>query len=109
MMILLACFPASIQALTLQEFSQLQKEQQLYYLMGALDTEIIDASLGPERSECVQNWGLKGAYEFLVNWYNRDPTDINNASINVALIVGLEAHKVCKYERIDPKSIKPLE
>lgn len=89
-------FPA--RAMTLQEFVQLEKDQQGFYLMGVLDTEIIDASYGLERSECVRNWGLKGAYSYIAEWYNRAPNDEDNLSFNVALLVISGISETCSSE-----------
>lgn len=107
LLVLIVFFPATTHALTIKEFTELQKEQQLFYLMGVLDKEIINASYGPERSECVQKWGIKGAYDFLINWYNQDPTDTNKINLNVALLVGLQVSKVCNFDRRYPETSKP--
>ncbi|WP_153767997.1 hypothetical protein [Endozoicomonas sp. OPT23] len=96
-------FSQTSQALTLLEFSGMEKEKQAIYLMGVLDKEIIDASFGPERSDCVQDWGLVGAYNFLSKWYSRDPQNPNNTGFNVALLITLQVSKVCEFEPLNKK------
>ena len=52
----LCLFQSTAEALTLKEFVNLQKREQILYLYGVLDVAVIEATpLG--RGECAEKWG----------------------------------------------------
>jgi hypothetical protein len=102
--LLLLTFPLSSHALILGELVRLEKMEQAHYIMGVLDVSITDDTLlGREKRKCVEDWGLKGAWLFLQEFYSKGPNDATRLSFNVALIISMGESKACSK----PKKLQP--
>ena len=83
-------------AMLLKEFVTLSTKEQGMYIIGYLDTKIIDANNNGYKSYCAERWGVKGAYESIKSFYGRGPKDPNVLNFNVAFILENAFPAYCK-------------
>ena len=87
-------------AVTMEQFVELSPDLQTGYVVGVIDLEGIDATYSFERGQCVLAWGKNSGMDFLSEWYGGHAADDPLNRTNVALILKLEARKVCGAEKV---------
>jgi hypothetical protein len=96
-------------ALTLRDFSNKPRDFQTGYVVGIIDHFIVDAKYAKERTECIENWGLLGGWNYLLNYYNTNPTSENVLNDNPAKVIRAGAKEKCGEKRRDLSQFKTVK
>lgn len=71
-------------------FLEMSEDQQTYYLLGLIDSELLKSS---RNGYCVLEWARDDMHMFLSDWYSH--TRKHTGEQSIAFIVSEELDKVC--------------
>ena len=81
---------ATVQAFDTASFLGMSKDQQTFYLLGLVDSELLKSS---DNGYCILTWARDDMHMFLSDWYAASEKHTGETSI--ALIVSQEINRTC--------------
>jgi len=90
-MILLWCSCTAVYAFDTASFLDMTKEQQTFYLLGIIDSEILH--LPANEVYCVLQWAREDMHMYLSDWYETHAE--YQGEVSIAFVVGKELDIVC--------------